>query len=60
MGREAGLGVRIKLTQTTLSRIVSIWHLTVGGSGMFQKVIERPANIGYSKFLVWLSLVNTN
>ena len=37
---------RIKPTQTTVSRIVSIRHLTEG-SRMLSKVVERPVNTGY-------------
>ena len=50
---------RIKPTQTTVSRIVSIWHLTEG-SGIFQTVVDRPVNIGYFHRVLWISLADSD
>ena len=44
---------------TTVSRIVSIWHLTEG-SGIFQKVVDRPVNIGYFNRVLWISLADSD
>ena len=49
----------IKSTQSTVRRIVSIWHPTEG-SGIFQKVVDRPVNIGHFNRVLWISLADSD
>ena len=50
---------RIKPTQSTVSRIVSIRHPTEG-IGIFQKVVDRPVNIGYFNRVLWIPLADSD
>ena len=49
----------IEPARTSVSKIVSIWHLTEG-SGMFQKVVVRSVNIGYFHGVLWISLADSD
>ena len=48
-----------KLSRSTVSRIVSIRHPTEG-SGIFQKVVDRPVKIGYLDRAFWISLADSD
>ena len=50
---------RIKLSRSAVSRIVSIRHPTEG-SGIFQKVVDRPVKIGYLDRAFWISLADSD
>ena len=50
---------RTKPVSTTVSRIVSNLHLTEGVR-MFEKVVDRPVNIGHFNRVLWISLADSD
>ena len=53
------VGVESEADIKIVSRIVSIRHLTEGVR-MFEKVVDRPVNIGHFNRVLWISLADSD